>query len=220
MRNWKFNVPFIQEEIIQKYNPDVFISSYTYSKLYWNSEEELLDIQEVIDTYQPKNYIFRSDESIPEFSFKDNRRECIGRDYSIRQLQGWYTNSLVLNLFDFNKYDFIIKLRTDIGVKNFNIQKQKLVIPAWKYHPGPCDAESSYVDYLAYGVPEAMKTYFNLYNKMQQMHDENLADISLGETLLKEYLDLNKLQVTLDHDIDWILRGEKWASEKSRDFPL
>jgi hypothetical protein len=222
MRNWKNNIDSVFSNIILPYCPDVYISSYSYSKMYWNSDPISVDLNEVIKTYDPKNYIFREKETCPKFNFKSNRKECIGREYSIRQLYGWYTNYLALNLFDFDNYDIIIKLRTDISIKNFKIISTKpLVIPDWKYYPGPCSPRESYVDYIAYGNSKYMKEYFNLYYKIQEMHDKNIADISLGETLLKEYLDYYVTKdVFLDKDTDWNIRGEMWASEKAVIFPL
>jgi len=222
MRNWKENIDSIFSNIIFPYNPDVYISSYTYSKLYWNSESIPIDHEEVIKIYNPKNYIFRDKETCPEFNFKENRRECIGRNYSIRQLCEWHTNYLILKLFNFDEYDVIIKLRTDISIKNFSIiHNYSLVIPDWKYHPGPCSPKESYVDYIAYGDSKHMKGYLNLYSKMQEMHDKNIADISLGETLLKEYLNYYVTkEVFLDKNVDWNLRGEMWASERAKIFPL
>jgi hypothetical protein len=222
MRNWKQNIDNIFLNIINPYSPDIYISSYTHSKLYWNSNPIPVNCDEIIEIYKPVNYIFRENESCPKFDFKSNRKECIGREYSIRQLYGWYTNYLALNLFDFDNYDIIIKLRTDVSIRNFKIIPQKpLVIPDWKYHPGPCSPKDSYIDYIAYGNSKYMKEYFNLYSKIQEMHDKNIADISLGETLLKEYLDYYVTKdVFLDKDIDWNIRGEMWASERRVIFPL
>jgi hypothetical protein len=213
MRNWEYNFPTIQNEIINRYNPDVYISSYTYSKMYWNTDSEEVDIQKVIDAHKPKNYIFRKEETCPHINFQDNGSESIGREYSILQMHGWYTHKLALDLFNFEDYDIIIKLRTDIGLSNFKIIESKpLVIPAWKYHPGPCKASQAYVDYFAYGNHELMKKYFCLYDKLEEMHHHGI-DISLGETLLKNYIDTYVTEnVYQDSEVDWILRGTRWAS--------
>jgi len=217
MRNWKYNFPYIKKEIINPYLPDIFITSYTYSKFYWSSEREYVNTKEVIDTYKPKNFLFREEETCPEFNFKENKLEKIGRDYSIRQLYGWYTNYLSLKLFDPSVYDIIIKLRTDIALRNFHINfNSNLTIPAWKIHPGHCSPEESLIDYFAYGNSDCMKKYFELYTKMQEMYDKNTADISLGETLLKNYVDqyIGIENVNMDIETDWNLRGEIWETDK------
>jgi hypothetical protein len=221
MRNWDFNFPYIKKEIIDSYNPDIFISSYTYSKFYWHSDPESVDIKKIIETYKPKNYIFREQETCPKFNFKENGRERIGREYSIQQLQGWHTNYLSLELFDPKNYDIIIKLRTDIALKDFEIDSSlKLVIPGWKIHPGPCDPNDALVDYFAYGNSEYMKKYFELYSKIQEMYDDDLADISLGETLLKDYVDnyIGLENVHFDLKTDWNLRGGIWETQKVLNF--
>lgn len=221
MRNWQFNFPYINKEIIERYNPDVFITSYTYSKLYWHSEAEKVDIQKVIDTYKPKNFLFRDKETCPKFNFKENGREKIGREYSIQQLYGWYTNYLALSLFNPEDYGIIIKLRTDIALNNFNIiDNLNLVVPAWKIHPGSCEPKESLIDYFAYGNANCMKKYFELYIKMQEMYDKDIADISLGETLLKDYVDhyIGTDNLSFDSETDWNLRGEIWETDKQKEF--
>lgn len=221
MRNWESNFPMIKKEILDVYNPDIYITSYTYSKWYWTSEPEQIDVQKVLNAYKPKNYIFRDKETCPIIEFRDNHNESLERDYSIRQLYGWYTHKMALSLFDFNDYDIIIKLRTDVGTSGFKINKRKnLVVPKWKYHPGPCSPNNAYVDYIAYGNAKMMKGYFSLYDKIEEMH-HNKIDISLGETLLKDYLDnyVTK-EVYQDDSFDWILRDGMWASEKEKMFPI
>jgi hypothetical protein len=217
LRNWDFNYPYIKKEILDKYNPDVYITSYTYSRHYWHSDPEFVDVSKSIEIYKPKNYIFREVETCPSFNFKENGRERIGREYSIQQLQGWHTNYLALTLFNPDDYDIIIKLRTDIALKNFNINSDfELVVPGWKVHPGPCQPSEALVDYFAYGNSECMKKYFELHSKMQEMYDKDIADISLGETLLKDYVDhfIGIERIRFDLETDWNLRGEIWETDK------
>ena len=221
MRNWDVNFPTIKKQILDRYNPDVYISSYIYSKLYWDSDKEAVDLERVLVKYNPQKYIFREEETCPIIEFEDNNTESLGREYSIRQLYGWYTHKLALSLLDFKNYDIIIKLRPDVAISGFKIDKQNdIVIPEWKYHPGPCEANDSYVDYIAYGTPNAIKGYFELFDKLQEMQNNNV-DISLGETLLKIYLDRYvTTDVYKDDRIDWISIGsDKWASEKGKIFP-
>jgi hypothetical protein len=223
MRNWKLHYPIIKENIIDKYNPDVYITSYSYSQEHWRSGHIPVDVDEVKKYYKPKNYIFRDTETCPPFYFKLLGRESISREWSERQLRGWYTNYLSTRLFDFNEYDVIIKSRTDLGVRNLNIDlTKKLVIPAWKVHPACCEPDESYIDYFAYGNSKYMKKYFLLYQYMQEMHVKNLADISLGETLIYDYIEnyIGHENITLDYEIDWLLReAVMWATEH-RDYYL
>lgn len=220
MRNWEVHFPHIKENIIDKYNPDIFITSYSYSQEHWRSEFVNVNTEKVIEAYKPKNYIFRDKETCPSFNFKDNKRERNEREWSIRQLKGWYTNYLALTLFEPNDYDIVIKSRTDLGVKNFVIDSSKeLVIPAWKVHPGPCEPNESYIDYFAYGNSECMKKYFELYSKMQKLYDQDLTDISIGELLIYDYIEhyIGHDKVTLDYEMDWLLREAKmWATEQQK----
>ena len=216
MRNWENHFQNIKQNIIDKYSADVYISSYTYSELYMGSEIVQVNVNKVIEKYKPKNYLFRDKESLPNFEFKSNGLEAHGREWSYRILRQWYTNFLGLYLFEPKEYDIIIKCRADLSIKNFNLQSDKdLVLPVWKVHPGPCNPEDSYVDYFAHGNYYWMKKYLKLYTKIKIMHDNDWGDVSIGETLIKSYIDryIGSAHITLDYDMDWKMRDEPWMSE-------
>ena len=219
MRNWETHYPNIKQNIIDKYSTDVFISSYTYSELYKGSGIVNVNIEKLIELYNPKNYIFRDKETLPEFKFKHKGLEINGREWSYRILKQWYTIYRSLSLFNPEDYDIVITCRSDFSTKNFNIESNKdIVIPAWKVHPGPCEPEHSYIDYFAHGKGIWMKEYFKLYEKAQEMHDNNWGDVSLGETLIRSYLDryIGKEHISFDYDMDWMLRTEMWALEQRK----
>jgi hypothetical protein len=216
MRNWENHFQNIKSNIIDKYSTDVYISSYNYSELYMGSGIVRIDIDKIIKEYKPKNYLFRDKETLPEFKFKSNGLEINGREWSYRILRQWYSNYLGLRLFNPMEYDTIIKCRGDFSIKNFKLQPDKdLVLPAWKVHPGPCNPEDSYVDYFAHGNCYWMKKYLKLYTKTKEMHDNDWGDVSLGETLIKSYIDryIGPEHITLDYDMDWMMRDEPWMSE-------
>lgn len=217
MRNWETHCPNIMKNIIERYSADVYISSYTYSELYKGSGIVSVDTDKLLEIYRPKKYIFREKETLPEFNFKDCKYELNGREWSYRILRQWYCIYLSLSLFNPEDYDIIIKCRSDFSTRNFNIKlNNDIIIPAWKVHPGPCEPEHSYIDYFAHGKGVWMKKYFQLYEKAQEIYDNNWGDISLGETLIKSYLDryVGKEHISLDYDMDWMLRTEMWASEQ------
>lgn len=221
MRNWEEHFPLNQKNIIEKYNADVYISSYSYSQEHWRTDCININVDEVVNSYKPKNYIFRDQETCPLIKFKENGREKFGREWSERQIKGWYTNYLVLELFDLSEYDIIIKSRPDLSVCNFEINpKKKLVIPAWKVHPGPCEPHQSYADYFAYGNPTNMKKYFQLYSKMKNMHHNDIADISVGETLIYDYIGkyIGHQKVSLDYNMDWYLKQTEMSAEQQRNL--
>ena len=91
MRNWEKHLPNIKENIVNKYSADVYITSYSYSELFKGSGLINVDKDKLIKEYQPKNYIFRDKETLPEFDFKDNGLERNGREWSYRILKQWYT---------------------------------------------------------------------------------------------------------------------------------
>lgn len=218
MRDWEPQYRVYKKNIIEEYNPDIFISSYTYSQATINHDYENIDVEKVLDCYKPKNFIFRESESCPNsFEYESSNYGVLGKEWIERQRRGWYTNKLSLTLFDADDYDIIIKARPENPVKNFSIIDKNLIIPAWKVHPGPCNPNESLFDRFAYGKNEYMKKYLNLYDYLQEMYN-NRIDISLGEILMfnyvKNYIGLDNLY--LDKDIDWYMptSNPKWASEQ------
>ena len=90
MRNWEKHLPNIKSNIIDKYSADVYITSYNYSELYMGSGVVDVDTDSLIREYQPKNYLFRDKETLPEFEFKSDGLEMNGREWSYRILKQWY----------------------------------------------------------------------------------------------------------------------------------
>lgn len=220
MRQWKSTYTKYKKFIIDEYNPDIFISSYTYSQNTLNDKLVEINTKEVIDYYKPINYLFRESETCPdEFIYKENKYGKLGKNWIERQRRGWYTNKLSLSLFDIKNYNIIIKARPENPVKNLTLTDKNLVIPAWKVHPGPCGPENSLFDRFAYGNSECMKKYLSLYDFMQEMYNNNI-DISLGETLMfdyvKNYIGIDNLY--FDYDIDWFnpLVEPNWSSDQKR----
>lgn len=220
MRQWKTAYTKYKKFIIDKYNPDIFISSYTYSQDTLNDVLVEIDAKEILDYYKPTNYLFREIETCPDdFIYKENHYGKLGKIWLERQRRGWYTNKLSLNLLNVEEYDVIIKARPENPVKNLTLTDKNLVIPAWKVHPGPCGPENSLFDRFAYGNSECMKKYLSLYDFMQEMYNNNI-DISLGETLMfdyvKNYIGIDNLY--FDYDIDWFnpLVEPNWSSDQKR----
>jgi hypothetical protein len=218
MRQWKSTYTKYKKFIIDGYNPDIFISSYTYSQNTLNDDFNEVDVKEVIDYYKPKEFLFRESETCPDnFQYRENNYGILGKIWIERQRRGWYANKLALDLFNPKEYQIIIKARPENPVKNLTLTENNLVIPAWKVHPGPCGPENSLFDRFAYGNDEYMQKYLSLYDFMQEMYDNNI-DISLGETLMfdyiKNYIGIENLY--LDYDIDWYnpLVSPNWSSEQ------
>ena len=67
-----------------------------------------------------------------------------------------------------------------------------------------------------------MKKYFEMYCKLQEMHDNNWADISVSETLIKYYVDryIGSGVITFDTDMDTKIRNERWGIDNGKEFPV
>ena len=225
MRNWEEHFPNIKTNIIDKYSTDVFISSSTYSELHIGSGFVNVDVDKVIEKYKPKKYLFRETETTPKLKLKSGIRmlQYPDENWVKRIAQQWYGVYLGSKLLDLDEYDVIIKCRSDLSVRNFELKPDKdFVLPLWKYHPGNCKIGDSYMDFFAYGKPFYMKKYFEMYCKLQEMHDNNWADISLSETLIKYYIDryIGSDVITFDKDMDTKIRNEKWGIDNGKQFPV
>lgn len=215
MRNWEDHYPNIKKNIIDKYKPCVFISSYDHSQHSVGKEIVSIDVEKVINAYKPKKYIFRSQEDIKYFDLLEEKNQKIGKEWSERTIRSWYTTYQGAKLFRASAYDVVIKMRCDLSVENFEIDPLKnLVIPAHKVHPGPCEPEKSFIEHFAYGKPDYMKLYLRMYKKLESLHHQNY-DISIGEAILKTYIEkyIGLEHVSLDYNVDWKTRDELWASE-------
>ena len=221
MRNWEEHFPNIKTNIIDKYSTDVFISSYTYSELYVGSGLDKPDIDKVIEKYKPKKYLFRETETAPKLKVKS--KMLYPEDWANRIVRQWYGVYLGSKLLDLNEYDVIIKCRSDLSVRNFELKPDlDFVLPLWKYHPGNCKIGDSYLDFFAYGKPFYMKKYFEMYCKLQEMHNNDWGDVSLSETLIKYYVDryIGSDAITFDNDMDTKIRNEDWGTDIGKQCPV
>ena len=117
--------------------------------------------------------MFRETETTPKLKLKSGIRmlQYPDEDWVKRIAQQWYGVYLASKLLDLDEYDVIIKCRSDLSVRNFELKPdQDFVLPLWKYHPGNCKIRDSYLDFFAYGKPFYMKKYFEMYCKLQEMH--------------------------------------------------
>ena len=230
MRDWEDFFPTIKEEILDKYNPDVYISSFNHDldsiREYDTENGHVVDDREddldyfnpekIISYYKPKKYIFRDDNYELDFQFNNISIERAPREWAKRNIASWHTIFLALEIIDLYEYDIIIRARPDVYVKNINIHLDKnLVLPDLCIDPGPCNINEGLYPYFAYGKPEYMLKYLSAYTKMQEMHSKGLTDISVREMSLmgyvKNYIGLEN--IFIDEEIEWKYKDTEWSSD-------
>ena len=224
MRDWQDVYPTIREEILVKYDVDVYISSFDHDLDNIRQEGDIVDdrendtedvdIEQVKYYYRPVKYIFRPNNYQLNFNFNKIVNERIPRDFAKRNIQGWETVYLSLNLINLNDYDVIIRSRPDILIKNLEIDPNKnLVFPHLCMDPGPCTIEEGLYSHFVYGNPEYMKKYLEIYTKLQEMHSKGMTDISVREMTLKDYVKnyIGMENIYIDEEIEWKYNDAEWS---------
>lgn len=224
MRDWKEVYPTIREEILIKYDVDVYISSFDHDLDSIRQEGDIvddrekdtekIDLEEIKHYYQPVKSIFRSNNYELNFNFNKIVNERIPREWAKRNIQGWETVYLSLNIINLNDYDFIIRSRPDVFIKNLEIDPNKnLVFPHLCIDPGPCTINEGLYSHFAYGKPEYMKKYLEVYTKLQEMHSKGMTDISVREMTLKDYVKnyIGMENIHIDEDIEWKYKDTAWS---------
>jgi hypothetical protein len=203
LRNVLFSYPSIKEKILNKFNPDVFVST-------WNPEADWVVTQptatqhiqnhstldEVIALYNPKFILSEDFNSDPIQRLVKNAWEMDiytpmnGESNPVSVMVMWYKikSSLELMLhyerMQGFKYDLIIKGRFEL---TFHDDLEINPDPSFISIPPGYDWRGGINDILAYGGREPMQWYCSLYDHIRYyvMNNEILFH---PETLMKHHL--------------------------------
>ena len=222
--------PYIKSRILDKYSPDVFISSWNPSDgiretvhPYTCSLRDSLSVGDAISLYKPKSILMEDFES--ETITKIRERSMIYEGYS--PLNGeinpqsvfcmWYKINSSYHLMQKyersvgRRYDYIIKGRFDIKVHNdlfFNFGKNMIAIPQG------FDWRGGINDVIAYGARDAMGHYCSLYENLENYLTRD-AIFFHPETLLRNHLLTSEYGVVRS-DLQVSLRGIMLPTEQVR----
>jgi len=211
VRSYLNNFNSLKVNIIDKYNTDIYISTWNKTQSIINSGYDDYDINSFINIYSDKlkdyiildidkyyvdkiNIIFqsRSDDV-----FKINNRAIEHGSRWVERLRDqWYIVNNGFNLIS-NNYDYIIRTRFDVLINNFNLLPVDFVIPA----PHPINV---YNDHFAYGNYDNMKIYCDLYSNIEKLYIDYNIDISNAEYMLKFYIEnYHKINTYIDSTIKY-----------------
>jgi len=226
MRDWQWAYDNTKSEIIDKYNADVYISSFDHNldvirqngNIIDDGENDIekIDTENIKTHYNPIRYIFRTNNYELNFQFNSIEKGRIPKQWSKRNIQGWETVFLSLNIINLDDYDIIIRCRPDILIKDLELDpSKKLVFPHLCIDPGPCTIEEGLFSHFAYGNSEYMKKYLEVYTKLQDMHLKNMTDISVREMTLRDYVEnyIGLENISIDRNIKWKYDDQVWSSE-------
>lgn len=204
MNRSKLNYYINHKQLIDKYNADVYISTYKTDK-----EDGYLSLQEMMDLYTPKKIeIEKFDNIKPELDLMSNNIQW--RDYQLKKQFRFVlnaTNTLsmfykIQKTFDLieKKYDVYIRMRFDNTFDKVIIEENDFLnFPLQSGHSGICDQ-------FAFGNYNNMKEYCHMYDKLNdyilnngEFHPETIVKnlnehLNINHQDMRFYLNLN-LQV-------------------------
>lgn len=217
-RRYDISYPFIKNNIIDKFNTDVFISCWENEV----KEEDLkkgmnLPLQGLIDLYQPNGFDFEIYNDEKEKSFQNKKYMEIFQQPDVHYKNNWSrffafyykvwkANHLRNEYEKINniKYDLVIKWRTDVFIKDvlthdlleqFNKNDKAVFMPFG--HGG-----DGYINDLVYiAKPSVMDKICDLYFNLEKVA-EYVAPQPSNEKHLLVWLHLNNIQMNHFY-IDW-----------------
>jgi hypothetical protein len=211
VRSYLNNFNSLKVNIIDKYNTDIYISTWNKTQSIINSGYDDYDINSFINIYSDKlkDYIildidkYYADkinitfQSRSDDIFKINNRAIEHGSRWVERLRDqWYIVNNGFNLIS-NNYDYIIRTRFDVLINNFNLLPIDFVIPA----PHPINV---YNDHFAYGNYDNMKIYCDLYSNIEKLYIDYNIDISNAEYMLKFYIEnYHKINTYIDSTIKY-----------------
>jgi hypothetical protein len=230
-RNLSETYPYIKGRILDRFNPDVFISTWDPSDTIKSSLQadtkhltDSLTADEVLQLLKPKRFLSQNFDS-PEIQETVNRAKLYiekspmnGEMNPVSVFSMWYKIKNCLDLMlDYEKetgerYDLIIKGRFDLKFHN------NIPIPEYSTDiliPPGYDWRGGINDVFAFGARDSMLYYCSLFNSIEKYIAEDNVFFH-PETLLKHHLNLSGYKV-IRPDIKVSLRGSKvWEKEVTR----
>lgn len=220
MRSFEETFSSLQNSIINKYSPDIFIHSWDregYDGANGRGDARLInvqtDISKIKKLYNSKNILI---EKMPTWNTnKYTKNMCdgvrnpqivLGMFYSIFKVNELKSKHEIQNNFT---YDFVIRARADLLYENeLIIENQKgIYFPTFGAYAGVADQ-------FAYGSSENMDIYSEMYNNLDKNFDAGIK--WQPESQLKYHIENNKVAI-LPANINYcILRanGQKFYLAK------
>jgi hypothetical protein len=191
----------IYENLLKHYDIDVFIG-YIY-------EEPDTTIEELIETYNPKDIVYEKyDEGLIEKFKEMYKYPRILETNPFTLCQMWYgiirTNMLKQKYESDNnmKYDVVIRARFDTEILHkveLNLPNNELYIPRGWNHRGGIN------DLFAYGDSESMDYYASTYNSIDEYVSE--GRVLHPENVLRVHLEKGNVKI-IRQPIELSLRGQ------------
>ena len=190
-------VSFTVEDVVRRYNADVYISTWNASDIRSSKKivpivitaDKFKDISNIracsifdLEHYDNNRIPFTQNDRSDDIMITDPRAIEHGQYWANRLRDQWY---LVNQGFKsiLGDYDVILRTRLDIAYKNIELYKSdELIVP--KDESGVWD----FSDHLAFGNYYTMKKYCSFYDHMQSAYDLHNVDPTHATDFLKFYI--------------------------------
>lgn len=208
--------PYINEHFIKKYNPDIFIHSwYDPDKvgkefdfsIKYNRNDKWRDgiDKHLISLYNPKKYLIEKPKVFDLSKLQHGNYEL---------LSPYAVSSMLYSIFKSNElkkeyeieneftYDVVVRMRTDVQIKNFNIDLNNINIDALHariightLNVPPFEDSNIINDQLNFGGSKVMDVFSNTYNFLEKYLNEDKLPSMVGERVLTYHIRKNNLPI-------------------------
>jgi hypothetical protein len=216
-RTYETTFENLKKNILNKYDTDIYISSWNKSQLRSGDSYIEVDVPKLLNKYSDWKVKYQffdvHDHQKNRFDcinflnrnydvFKTNSRAIEHGSYWVERLRDqWFIVKNGFNLIDNpNQYDLIMRLRFDILLTDIQLKNEDFVIPkdigGW-----------SYSDHFAYGKIDSMRKYCNIFDNIQDMYYTYNIDISHATDMVKFYMEKynNPIKTTIDSTITYTI---------------
>jgi len=209
--------PFLKKNILDQNKVDIYICSWDLTQLVSGQRFTSVDIKSVLDVYGDEVKDFKFLSHVEHLSnryepisflerendvFKVNQRAIEHGSYWVERLRDqWFVVKQAYEMIENpDEYDIIMRLRFDVALYDIQLSNSEFVIPkdigGWNFS-----------DHFAYGKPEKMKKYCQLFDHIEQMYIEHNIDISHAIEMIKFYMEDYQIPVetTIDNSINYTI---------------
>ena len=209
VRSYKETFPFLDYYLLSKYlDVDIYLSSWDHTQnnpKISNKQYFPIQITDVTKTYSSqhqrippnmfRNYLTFTQNKQPNPLPKNSKPLKYEQFWVDRLRDQWDIVQKGWQLIDNPyKYDLIGRIRFDVLLLSTpDLKKNQLVIP-----PPPHNMSNiiKFSDHMAFGTPEQMSKYCNLYTYINNM--ATMIDVSDADEMLKYYLTEFDKKITVD----------------------
>jgi hypothetical protein len=221
IRDAKDCFPTLQEQIIDRYDADVFIDTWVPDSQVLDHRGQLisdnLSTQQVLSLYKPKLAMFEDFNSSPIFSrikeYKiENRTAYDGSHawetkvenifYMYYKVWRCFLHMAHYEAMNNFRYDRVIRMRFDLRFESFPLID---VQPGAVYVPAGFDHRGGINDLLSLGTRETMEKVCDLFTKLVEYSNSNVG--FHPESILRTHMDKCGLAINR-FPIKYKLRGE------------